>query len=301
MKKIILLFILILLPSFALGLSQYKFEFGIPFIVKPQESLPLMGFIALLQTFIKISIPLAGFIGFLIIIYAGFEYALSGGNQNKQKDAQNRIKNVIIGLVLLFLIWVIFYIINPDILKIQNLSWLTYTNNPNNNNNYNGEIPPALNITLTRVNLTRPSQIGNSYLAEQLASKINTLQTTISWQISDACIKGFNSNKDFPCMTTCLPSDPDCATRSINDAHYYGLAVDLVTTKDPNNEKLIPLAKEICKQGLDVLIESDHLHVVLSSKDYTNLGITNSLRGISPGSNEKWSMGQWYTQGNCNG
>jgi len=60
-------------------------------------------------------------------------------------------------------------------------------------------------------------------------------------------------NTPLPCYTTCTPSDPDCATRSYNDAHYYGLAVDLTTNNDPNNALLDELALLFCQNGLDVL------------------------------------------------
>jgi len=60
---------------------------------------------------------LAGVFAFVMIVYAGFQYLTSGGNTAQQKDAQERIVNAIIGIVLLFAFYIILYTINPDILK----------------------------------------------------------------------------------------------------------------------------------------------------------------------------------------
>jgi len=60
---------------------------------------------------------LAGILAFVMIVYAGFQYLVSGGNTAQQKDAQERIMNAIIGLVLLFAFYIILYTINPDILS----------------------------------------------------------------------------------------------------------------------------------------------------------------------------------------
>lgn len=62
---------------------------------------------------------LAGILAFIMILYAGFLYLTAGGNTEQQKNAQNKIKNAIIGLVLLFSFYIILYTINPDILKIS--------------------------------------------------------------------------------------------------------------------------------------------------------------------------------------
>jgi amino acid transporter len=52
---------------------------------------------------------LLGFIGiivFVIFLYAGFEYATAGGDETKTKNAQARMANAIIGLLILFFAFV---------------------------------------------------------------------------------------------------------------------------------------------------------------------------------------------------
>jgi hypothetical protein len=50
-----------------------------------------------------------GFIGiviFIIFLFAGFEYATAGGDQGKAESAQKRITNAIIGLIIIFFVFV---------------------------------------------------------------------------------------------------------------------------------------------------------------------------------------------------
>lgn len=50
-----------------------------------------------------------GFVGiiiFIIFLYAGFEFATSGGDENKTKEAQSRMANAVIGLIIVFFAFV---------------------------------------------------------------------------------------------------------------------------------------------------------------------------------------------------
>jgi len=118
--------------------GTYYFETGVPFFAKQGECKPFSGFQNMISSLIKKLFPIAGILAFVMIVWAGFEYATSGGDTNKQKNAQDRIANAIIGLILLFAFWIIIYTINPDILKTQNLE-LTPTNISNN-----AEVPEEL-------------------------------------------------------------------------------------------------------------------------------------------------------------
>jgi amino acid transporter len=74
-----------------------------------------------------------GFIGIIIfgiMLFAGFEYATAGGDESKTKNAQNRIANAIIGLIILFFAFVASN-------AILSFVFQTNPNNPNNPNNTN--------------------------------------------------------------------------------------------------------------------------------------------------------------------
>jgi len=130
-NKILLLVFGVILVStpFIIGAAtcpegSYQFETGIPLIpgAGKGECLAPSGLSNLLISLIKLLFPIAGILAFVMIVVAGFEYAASGGDTNKQKDAQDRIVNAIIGLVLLFAFWLILNTINPDLLRVQDLS-----------------------------------------------------------------------------------------------------------------------------------------------------------------------------------
>lgn len=125
-KILILVFsLLIIATPFVLAESSncYIFETGVPFFAKKGECKSLTGLQNVPNVLIKALFPIAGVLAFIMIIWAGFEYAASGGNTNKQKTAQARIINALIGLFLLFAFWIILYTVNPDILNPQNLSF----------------------------------------------------------------------------------------------------------------------------------------------------------------------------------
>ncbi|MBI2591732.1 MAG: hypothetical protein HYW34_03590 [Candidatus Brennerbacteria bacterium] len=57
-----------------------------------------------------------GITAFGVIVYAALEYTASAGNTARQEDARSRIKEAIMGIVLLFGATILFNLINPDII-----------------------------------------------------------------------------------------------------------------------------------------------------------------------------------------
>ncbi len=60
-----------------------------------------------------------GVLAVLMIMWAGFRWLTSRGNQEIISDAKDKIWSAIIGLVLVFLIYTISFIINPELTKIE--------------------------------------------------------------------------------------------------------------------------------------------------------------------------------------
>lgn len=69
--------------------------------------------------FYSISLWLAVLAAFASIIYAGFAYMLSGQSPNKRKDAQDRIKSIFIGIVILLTSVITLNLINPDLNRLD--------------------------------------------------------------------------------------------------------------------------------------------------------------------------------------
>lgn len=91
---------------------------------------------------------------------------------------------------------------------------------------------------------------SKAYLDSALADKLLSLKNIKpKWWVNDACI-------DAECSSTSYsPRDPD-------DCHLDGTCVDIDSTSNSakDNKKIIAIFN---KAGLDVLEESDHLHVAL--------------------------------------
>ncbi len=67
---------------------------------------------------------LAGILAVIVIMIAGFQWVTAAGNQSKIGEAKERITGAIIGLVLALSSYMLLNIINPELVKIQDLSEL---------------------------------------------------------------------------------------------------------------------------------------------------------------------------------
>ena len=65
---------------------------------------------------------LSGIFAVIMIIVAGFQWVMAGGNQSKIGTAKERIKNAITGLVLISCSYLILSIINTDLINIKSLN-----------------------------------------------------------------------------------------------------------------------------------------------------------------------------------
>lgn len=66
-----------------------------------------------------------GATAFGVIVFAALEYAASAGNTARQEDARSRIKEAIMGIILLFGATLVFNLINPKILSFTNPTFET--------------------------------------------------------------------------------------------------------------------------------------------------------------------------------
>jgi heme/copper-type cytochrome/quinol oxidase subunit 2 len=63
-------------------------------------------FIDAVELIINWLLSFIGIIVFVIFLFAGFEYATAGDNQDKAKSAQSRMVNAVIGLIIIFFAFV---------------------------------------------------------------------------------------------------------------------------------------------------------------------------------------------------
>lgn len=63
------------------------------------------------------ALSVVGIVVFVRLLYAGFRLLTAAGNASNISDAKEKIKNAIIGIILLFAAYLILYVINPDLVK----------------------------------------------------------------------------------------------------------------------------------------------------------------------------------------
>ncbi|MEK7495106.1 MAG: hypothetical protein AAB788_00820 [Patescibacteria group bacterium] len=67
---------------------------------------------------IRMFIMLAGFSLLIYLLWGAFDWISSGGEKEKITKAQNKITNAVIGIVLVFVVLMVFNLLAGDVLKI---------------------------------------------------------------------------------------------------------------------------------------------------------------------------------------
>jgi hypothetical protein len=211
----------------------------------------------------------AGIFAFIMILFAGFQYLTAGGNTNQQKEAQERIFNAIIGIILLFSFWLILNTINPDILGEKEI-YVPSIQEEKEDIEEQTEIIKNLTKINGKLPLTSELESYDSYLNKTLVNKLIGL--TNGWVVTDACI-------DSVCSKTTI-------SRRSDDCHLDGTCVDIAAVNNAdnyngNNADNYNMISTFTDAGLYVLYEGNHLHITLpSASGYgTYQGITNITQG----------------------
>lgn len=206
--------------------TEYEFEVGIPLVVKAGEKLKAKSLGQLVADFIyKIVLPVSGILAFGMILWGGIEYTISGGNVERQKSAQKKIIDALAGLLLLFGFWIILNTINPNILKIPDVSLFL---SPYLNGGSGLDLSNQDNSKITDTSKTIAGSIGykltenyslNKYRDVRSDSKATTrdLEDTAagkcinpmknSKRVSDNCIDKINWNKVLQESNGCITID----------------------------------------------------------------------------------------------
>lgn len=111
MKKILLIFGLIFIPS--LILAQASLELDYPGL---DPDVTLEEFILFIFNFV---FGLFGLFIFILLLITGFSYITSFGDPNKNKKARKRIKSSLIAFFLFLFSFLLFYTINPDLVTLK--------------------------------------------------------------------------------------------------------------------------------------------------------------------------------------
>lgn len=117
--RFLLAFGLSLIPTIALAANEF-----VPIAPIPLANGQVLGSQTTLEGYVNGAFQLALGIGAILavvmIMWGGFEYIFAEAMHSKQ-DGRQRIYDAIYGLVILLLVYIILYIINPDIVQLRAL------------------------------------------------------------------------------------------------------------------------------------------------------------------------------------
>ena len=72
---------------------------------------------AFISSVYSFALTVVGIAVFIRILYAGFLMLTAAGNSSKWGDARAKMQNAVVGAILLFAVYLILYVINPDLVK----------------------------------------------------------------------------------------------------------------------------------------------------------------------------------------
>ena len=102
-----LLLVLLSAPIFANAVSPVRDERPIGAIPTNTGVFQSTNLVNTISIVLRWALGFIGILVFLIFLFAGFEYATSGGDNTKAESAQKRMVNAIIGLIIIFFISVV--------------------------------------------------------------------------------------------------------------------------------------------------------------------------------------------------
>ena len=259
-KKLIFILSLLILSSVittsvwaAATNTCYTFETGVPFIAGKGECKAPSGLTNMIISLIPILFRVAGVLAFVMIVYAGFQYATSGGDTSKQKDAQDRIINAIIGLVLLFAFYLIIYTINPDILKIQELS-----------------------LESVNMNTTTTAQEAPLYLQ-------NFIQIAKSYAATTKIAYSKTTDPTYKEYAIYLKALKETCGDPLPNAAFKGASCDIYIAAVVNHSMMGPLLNPDYKFPC-FSVDEQWYYITNTAKDKFECAIFTSLDQVKPGS-----------------
>jgi len=96
---------------------------------QPAQTVPSTGFFCKSDDGIAVcikkiylfSLGFGALVAFLMIVLAGYRYLTASGNAQQVEGAKDAFASAFIGLIIIFVAFILLYLINPDLVKFQPL------------------------------------------------------------------------------------------------------------------------------------------------------------------------------------
>lgn len=259
--------------------TPFKFETQLPFLKGKQAPDSPAAFVNYL--FI-VGLSLGALLAFFMIVLGGVQYAMAGANPGWQKEATDKIRDALLGLLLLLASYLILKTVNPDLINLKNPSLEPAKGQE--------EIrPPAATSTLgiqPVIGLISPGwdrgwTFASANIEYQKIHASGPLQTLLTCMGSYFDASGVNrstmtitSISDSNILAgTCEPGTRNTSgcqhvLEPIPSCHYGGVngfdAGSFAFDTDPGNRKFKTEAANAC--GAKVANEGNHLHVTIGHR-----------------------------------
>lgn len=209
---------------------------------------------AFISSVYSFALTIVGIAVFIRILYAGFLWLTAAGNTAKAADARDKIKNAVIGAILLFAAYLILYVINPDL--VSNAFKFTIPGREQSS------IPTSSVLTTdptsgpVQITGTPQGEVGfrppSNIINEALAAGIYYFTVEVVDLSGNSCQKTY-SIEIFPGANVGMPSDSRTISRGfLNVAHAADNncgVVNLITDSIPNGTEGIAYYAEIWAEG----------------------------------------------------
>lgn len=100
-------FALVLAPVNAFAAEDYSLKGGVEAARTNEQQKDLFGAGGVFNTIVNVLLFLIGAISVIMIVFAGFKYATSGGDSGKVTEAKNTIMYAVIGIIVALLAYAI--------------------------------------------------------------------------------------------------------------------------------------------------------------------------------------------------
>ena len=78
------------------------------------------GLASCIQKIYLLSLGLGSIVALLMIVLAGYSYMTAGGNAQQVESAKGSFESAFIGLIIIFVAFILLNLINPDLVRLRN-------------------------------------------------------------------------------------------------------------------------------------------------------------------------------------
>ncbi len=205
-----------------------------PFDYVPLENIPgsnLTGptdFYQYVQAIYKFGIWAVGIVALFMLVFGGYTYITSAGNNSSMETAKKIITDAIVGIIMALTAYLLLYVINPDLVKMKKLAPVAGV--PGAGPTVTPPVvPPTAAVACSEVPSQVPAQCSDA--SPDLVNLMSCVYQKMGGNVQISSISdgngGVNCYKDHPAWPKCPPSGgTNCCYHAKTSCHYGGTCSD---------------------------------------------------------------------------